>query len=701
MTTKLAEMEDEIQYLPQGYLSYFDVTDELFPWQDSVVQEIERRRAALNDMLLFDILLSLGGIRQPDTFYPPRDVRSLERLLDAISASQYDILKKDCLVYFLLKWHEDGRETKFEQARSIPPQFCALSDAYWHLDAGLNVQRAVALLSDSRLNRDYASKIIHALSLSENPTTLILKYVRTAKPLLTEPEDMKLYTLALADSNFFEAWQYQRSFNESDEMRPRLFNALLEWCITPSPRSAALSQLLGLPLSSFEQSILHTYALQPPLNLTPSAIAALQDLICVRLIESGNYAEAIKMDRQFSSISTLKGHHITQERRKMIQEIYASLPQVERTVLDLELEAQDAASTSFMGSSSHNNGGDVSMTNSWEDIRPAYLMPTSVNGKASPIQPPTLDRSTGFRAAPSGSTSSLSQSFSLAHSMTSFPNGASSSQTHILPPSIPLSSSTSSTLHQSLNRSQQSIPSTSTPSIPFESAAKRQNAFFQPQDRRKSAGQEFNVTNGNGRLENTTELHGTDMQRHEDSDESMSHDEGDAPQPPRLEQSFSESLFGITPSVPEPKSNGRPPTVNNTSKMPPGAFGDPHADEEVHHEIPAQPMRMGTRHRAVKVRDANLKRSIPGALMDETDDSEEEEDEIAPLRSPSPPRRALRKGRASTTEARGAAEQSRRRSSRLSSVPHPDPVPSLKKTAKSRKSAATTTTTTTKAKRKR
>ncbi|KAK0439448.1 nuclear pore complex assembly-domain-containing protein, partial [Armillaria borealis] len=464
-------MEDEIQYLPQGYLSYFDVTDELFPWQDSVVQEIERRRAALNDMLLFDILLSLGGIRQPDTFYPPRDVRSLERLLDAISASQYDILKKT--------WHEDGRETKFEQARSIPPQFCALSDAYWHLDAGLNVQRAVALLSDSRLNRDYASKIIHALSLSENPTTLILKYVRTAKPLLTEPEDMKLYTLALADSNFFEAWQYQRSFNESDEMRPRLFNALLEWCITrqllvfllldcsdtplASPRSAALSQLLA---------ILHTYALQPPLNLTPSAIAALQDLICVRLIESGNYAEAIKMDRQFSSISTLKGHHITQERRKMIQEIYASLPQVERTVLDLELEAQDAASTGFMGSSSHNNGGDVSMTNSWEDIRPAYLMPTSVNGKASPIQPPTLDRSTGFRAAPSGSTSSLSQSFSLAHSMTSFPN------------------------------------------------AKRQNAFFQPQDRRKSAGQEFNVTNGNGRLENTTELH------------SMSHDEGDAPQPP-------------------------------------------------------------------------------------------------------------------------------------------------------------------------
>ncbi|KAK0454059.1 nuclear pore complex assembly-domain-containing protein [Desarmillaria tabescens] len=694
-------MEDEIQYVPRGYLSYFDVTDELFPWPVNVIQEIERRRAALNDMLLFDILLSLGGIREPDTLYPPRDVQSLERLLDAISASQYDVLKKDCLVYFLLKWHEDGRETKFEQTRSIPPQFCALSDAYWHLDAGLNVQRAVGLLSDSRLNRDYASKILHAISLSDDPTTLILKYVRTAKPLLTEPEDMKLYTLALADSNFFEAWQYQRSFNESDEMRPRLFNALLEWCITPFPRSAALSQLLGLPLSSFEQSILHTYALQPPPNLPPSSTAALQDLICVRLIESGNYAEAIKIDRQFSSISTLKGHHITQERRKMIQEIYASLPQVERTVLDLELEAQDAASTSFMGHSSH-NGGDVSMSNSWEDIRLTHIMPTSINGKASPIQPPTLDRSTGFRAAPSGSTNNLSQSFSSIHSMTSVPNGASSSKTRVLPPSIPLSSSTSSTLHQSLNQSQQSMSSTSAPSstpIPFESAAKRQNAFFQPQDRRKSGEQLFSLPNGNGHHEHTTGQKDIDMLMHEEYDESLSHDEDDVPPPP--EQSFSESLFGLTPSVPEPISNGRLPTTNHTSKMPPGAFEDAHPDEEIH-EVPAQPMRMATRHRTVKVPDTNLKRSIPGALMDDTDESEKE-DEVAPLRSPSPPRRALRKGRVSATEARVTTDQSRRRSSRLSSVSHPEPVP-LKKMTKSRKSTATVaaaTTTTAKAKRKR
>ena len=35
--------------------------------------------------------------------------------------------------------HEDGREEAFKEARCIPPQFSALSDAYWHLDTGINI----------------------------------------------------------------------------------------------------------------------------------------------------------------------------------------------------------------------------------------------------------------------------------------------------------------------------------------------------------------------------------------------------------------------------------------------------------------------------------------------------------------------------------------------------------------------------------
>ena len=88
---------------------------------------------------IFDILLTSGGIREPYLLFPPEDVESLQKLLDAIQSSTYDTLKKDCLVYFLLKWHQDGREKIFQGQRCIPPQFAALADAYWHLDTGINV----------------------------------------------------------------------------------------------------------------------------------------------------------------------------------------------------------------------------------------------------------------------------------------------------------------------------------------------------------------------------------------------------------------------------------------------------------------------------------------------------------------------------------------------------------------------------------
>jgi hypothetical protein len=111
----------------------------MFPWREPILQEVETRRACMSDRLIFDILLSSGGILQPDTLYPPKDVESLRRLLDAIQNSTYDALKKECLVYFLLKWHKDGREERFRHEKCIPPQFTALADAYWHLDTGLNV----------------------------------------------------------------------------------------------------------------------------------------------------------------------------------------------------------------------------------------------------------------------------------------------------------------------------------------------------------------------------------------------------------------------------------------------------------------------------------------------------------------------------------------------------------------------------------
>ncbi|KAF9067429.1 ELYS-like domain-containing protein [Rhodocollybia butyracea] len=245
-------------------LSYFE-TGDLFPWHDARASEIERRRALLDDTLIFDILLSLGKIRAPDTLYPPMDAAGLERLLDAIYESTYDKLKKDCLVYFLLKWHRDGREKRFQKDRHIPPQFAQLAEAYWCLDAAVNVPMAVSLLCDSRLNQDYSSKILQAISTAEDidPHPLIVRYIRTAKPLLTEPADLDLYLVALAHQSLFEAWKFQRSFNETDATRSRLFKKMLEWSVSPKPKPTPLAHLLTVPLTSFEQSVLHSFASFP------------------------------------------------------------------------------------------------------------------------------------------------------------------------------------------------------------------------------------------------------------------------------------------------------------------------------------------------------------------------------------------------------------------------------------------------------
>ena len=96
----------------------------------------------------------------------------------------------------------------------------------------LLIQRAVAILCDCRLNRDHTSKILIALSISSDSEALIRRYIQTAKPPLVEPLDLEMYTLALADLSVLDAWQYTRTFNESDEMRPRLFKKVLEWAVT-------------------------------------------------------------------------------------------------------------------------------------------------------------------------------------------------------------------------------------------------------------------------------------------------------------------------------------------------------------------------------------------------------------------------------------------------------------------------------------
>ncbi|KAG9221699.1 hypothetical protein CCMSSC00406_0005612 [Pleurotus cornucopiae] len=382
-------------------LSYFETSPHTFPWRGTRPQDIERRRAQLNDVFIFDLLLSAGGVKNPDTLFPPHNVSGLERLLGVIETSNYDTLKKECLIYWLLKWHSDGREARFSEDRCIPPQFVVLSDAYWYLDAGVDIPRAVSILSDPRINRDFVSKILHAISTSPDASPLILKYVRTAKPILTEPDDIDLYANALAESSFLEAWQHQRTFGETDLTRERLFRNFVGWCLMPTPKTSALAQLLTFPISPFEEKLLlsiaspasegrqQSYLSQLPALSRLSQIV-LQDLICTRLIQCGRYTEAIKLDKEFTANSAAGPTSIRdddasliqtriQERNRMMREVYSTLTPAERNLLDAEMDGPpgNGGTTNLMngGTQRTNNAPDADLSMSWEEIHvplPAY-----------------------------------------------------------------------------------------------------------------------------------------------------------------------------------------------------------------------------------------------------------------------------------------------------------------------------------------
>lgn len=79
--------------------------------------------------------------------YPPHTPDAFVALQDAINNSEFDDVKRNCLLYYLLKAWNDNRSALFAQAKAIPRQYVILSDGYYHLDTGsLEVSTALLFL---------------------------------------------------------------------------------------------------------------------------------------------------------------------------------------------------------------------------------------------------------------------------------------------------------------------------------------------------------------------------------------------------------------------------------------------------------------------------------------------------------------------------------------------------------------------------
>ena len=55
--------------------------------------------------------------------------------------------------------------------------------------------------------------------------------MRICQPPLTQQVEYERYIVAIAEQDFMDAWQYQRTFAENSDERRLLIHALLTWAL--------------------------------------------------------------------------------------------------------------------------------------------------------------------------------------------------------------------------------------------------------------------------------------------------------------------------------------------------------------------------------------------------------------------------------------------------------------------------------------
>ncbi|KAG8747198.1 hypothetical protein FRC10_001814 [Ceratobasidium sp. 414] len=404
----------------------FDLSPQSFPWVDARRDAIIRRRdEEMDGELFFDALLKLAGI-DAHSLYPPRDVPTFHHLVNAILDTSWDDFQQSCLIYYLLRHWEDGREKPFAQSKLLPPQFMFVSDAYYLLDVDRS-EEAVPYLCDSRVLHEFTSKIMKTLSCIPEPTVAsksLLRFVRIANPTLDNQDDLDLYVNALCYSSITDAWLYQRSLPEDTSERERHISRIIMFCFHPKPRPEPLKTLLGFPFTAYEDRIVKAMALSPPDILSDASVAIFQNMISVRLIHSGHYSEAIQLDRQFANAGTFTGPAVkdaSARRKEALEELMGVIPVVQRRVLEMGIEEQEAEARKGKGPLIHGylNGhanGDLAM--SWEHVNGSSSIMVDSMAQSpprnSPAQPSSssmtpLTASAAFRQA--GSNAAVLKAF--------------------------------------------------------------------------------------------------------------------------------------------------------------------------------------------------------------------------------------------------------------------------------------------------
>ena len=213
----------------------------------------------------------------------------------------------------------------------------------------------------------------HACSLIHNFFTLTGLELESSRE-----KDIKLLGICSA-SSLSQAFGWIRTRGSSDD-RMRMREEVWFWAlgVPRSPCGAgphgvqrkAMKELLHLPLRPEENAHLVRFLSHPPRSLSSPARSLLHDLVTLRLIHQGQYAESLQLDKQLTESGGNEDDR--QRRREMVREFIAILPESQRRALLVESEAIAARKDQERGKLTNGYTGppleDYEMGGSWIDV---------------------------------------------------------------------------------------------------------------------------------------------------------------------------------------------------------------------------------------------------------------------------------------------------------------------------------------------
>ncbi|KNZ62202.1 hypothetical protein VP01_12g3 [Puccinia sorghi] len=334
----------------------------------STTIKLRSRQETIDGLLFFDRLMKIANIPNFNLLFPPTHPSRLRHLLDSIEACHFDLLKKNCLVYYLLKEYRDSRETRFAIDRLIPSHFSRGLDGLWALDHS-QWQAAIRSMSDPSVTPDFLPEIIRTLA-TQPPVKLrshfLMRFYQLIQPSLDLTSIEFVLRAMCINSNLRAAWALQRSYNRPH--RDKLLRIIFETCFGLNdhrqPLSEALQILIAFPFDEVEDSNLSRFAVRAPQLLPASHSMVAIQFYLNKLTCEARYIEAIRFERELSESAGIVSNP---DIDRVIRGIAEILPEVQRNMLELEFDEQHP-----ILNPAHNSAGMAQDASNEMDLSASY-----------------------------------------------------------------------------------------------------------------------------------------------------------------------------------------------------------------------------------------------------------------------------------------------------------------------------------------